>query len=307
MRSAPGVEGLPARSITAYGSREISQTGVRGVGGAHGVNAHVRAFGALLVIEAWGTASEIERRPLRPGFPTIDIIFVEEGEFEYLDGSAWRSSAGPLMIAPSGLPHRVRFITDWRFIVARVPREALLAYVPMLADTVSIGSELRMPERAMQALLTDLVRNPEPASESDSQIVDRQVLDMAGTLVLGRQQPNGGPGGPHGSLRSRALAAIAERSGEVRLSPQELADGLNISLRRLQGVFAEARSSVAGEIRRERARVARALLQDARFDGMSTAEVAERAGFGSSTSMRRALEELYGLSARELRTRRAAA
>lgn len=306
-RSAPAVEGLAARSITEYGTREISETGVRGVGGAHGVNAHVRAFGALLVIEAWGTASEIERRPLRPGFPTMDIIFVEQGEFEYLDGSAWRVSRGPLMIAPSGLPHRVRFTTDWRFIVARVPREALLPYVPMLSDQVNIATELRMTERAMQALLTDLVRNPDPATEADSQTIDRQVLDMAGTLVLGRQQPDIGIGSPRNSLRSRALSAIAERSGEVQLTPNELADDLSISLRRLQGVFAEAGSSVAGEIRRERARVARSLLQDARFDELSTAEVAERAGFGSSTSMRRALEDLYGLGPRDLRTGRAAA
>ncbi|WP_125098147.1 helix-turn-helix domain-containing protein [Leucobacter chromiireducens] len=306
-RSAPAVEGLAARSITEYGAREISQSGVRGVGGTHGVNAHVRAFGALLVIEAWGTASEIERRPLRPGFPTMDIIFVEQGEFEYLDGTAWRVSRGPLMIAPSGLPHRVRFTTDWRFIVARVPRDALLPFVPLLSDQVSIATELRMTERAMQALLTDLVRNPDPATEADSHTIDRQVLDMAGTLVLARQRPDERSGSPRNSLRTRALSAIAARSGDTRLTPNELAEELSISLRRLQGVFAEAGSSVAGEIRRERARVARSLLQDARFDELGTTELAERAGFGSSSSMRRALEDLYGLGPRDLRSGRTAA
>ena len=43
----------------------------------------------------------------------IDVIFVGSGEFAYLEGGTWRASRGPLMIAPSGLPHRVRFTSAW--------------------------------------------------------------------------------------------------------------------------------------------------------------------------------------------------
>ena len=47
--------------------------------------------------------------------------------------------------------------------------------------------------------------------------------------------------------------------------------------------------------------------QQGRFlvEGVKLLDLALRAGFGSSSSMRRALEEIYGLSPRELRNRRA--
>lgn len=298
------VEGLAERSITEYEGGDLPREGVTSATGDLGMSARVRAFGAILVIEAWGSGSEIERRPLRPGLPTIDIIFVDHGEFEYFDGSTWVRSEGPLMIAPSGLPHRVRFLGDWRFIVARVPREALLPYVPMLLDQAGVYSDLTTTELAMQAFLAQSVASDLSVSEGESRTVDRLVLDMAGSLVLGRQGHEIASGTPRAVLRERALAKIAELRGDVRLSPTMLADGLGVSLRHLQSVFADAESSVAGEIRRERARVARAQLQDPHLDHLSIGEVAGRAGFGSASSMRRALEELYGLGPSELRTTR---
>lgn len=304
--SAPSVEGLPERSITEYDSGALSREGVTGVGGVLGVDARVRAFGAILVIEAWGVGSEIERRPLRPGFPSIDIIFVERGEFEYLDAGAWRRSRGPLLIAPSGLPYRVRFISEWKFVVARVPREAMLAYVPMFTDSVGIYGDLTMPERGMHAFLSHAVRSESQVSEADSRTVDRQVLDMAGTLVLGRSGQALSTDTPRGALRNGALRVISERSSDPEFSPEAVAKAVNSSLRRLQEIFAEAGSTVAAEIRRERARLARSLLQDSRFDDLSTGEIAGRSGFGSSASLRRALDELYRLTPRELRGQRAA-
>lgn len=303
--SAPRLEGLAEGSLTEYKHGDLAHAGVKGVGGAPAVNARVRAFGAILVIEAWGSGSEIERRPLRPGLPTIDIIFIERGEFEYLEGGSWRSGLGSLLIAPSGLPHRARFLGEWRFLVARVPREALLPYVPTLEDSVGIFSDLTMPERAMRAFLTQAVGDDLAVSESESRTVDRQVLDMAGTLVLGRQGRSLPPGTPRAVLRQRSLSLIADRSGDVRFTPDALAAEVNSSLRRLQEAFAEVESTVASEIRRERARVARSLLQDPRFDGLDVGAVAARAGFGSIVSLRRALSEMYGLSPRELRNSRA--
>ena len=87
--TAARVEGLEDRSITVYQQADIARVGVRGVGGNLGMAARVRAYGAVLVIGVSGTGSEFERRPLRPGLPTIDIIFVEHGEFAYLEGEQW--------------------------------------------------------------------------------------------------------------------------------------------------------------------------------------------------------------------------
>ncbi len=302
--TAPGVEGLEERSITHYGEADMARVGVRGVGGSLGMNAKVRAFGAILAIGVSGAPSEFERRPLRPGLPTIDIVFVQRGEFAYLEGGEWVRSRGPLMVAPSGLPNRVRFTTDWKFVVARVPREALLPFVPMLTDEVRIYSELTVPEKAMEAFLAQSVDSEQEVSPGDSHTVDRMVLEMAGAMLRGRQGEGLQPGSPHAVLRDRVLAQIAKQSGDSQLDPARLAREAGVSLRHLQSVFAEAGTSVAGEIRRERARVARSTLQDPRFDEIGIEEIAARSGFGSSVTMRRALDDIYRLSPRELRNRR---
>lgn len=303
-QTAANIEGLEDRSITMYEQSDLARVGVRGVNGRLGMAARVRAYGAVLVIGVSGSGSEFERRPVRPGLPTIDIIFVQQGEFAYLDGGSWITSRGPLMVAPSGLPNRVRFTSDWRFVVARVPREALLPFVPMLSDEVQIYEELSVPELAMQAFLVQSVESEQEVSPGDSHTVDRMVLEMAGTMLRSRQGEQLQHGTPHAALRDRVLAEIAKQSGDPRLNPDRLARDAGVSLRHLQAVFSEAGTSVAGEIRRERARVARSTLQDARFDELSIEAVAERSGFGSSVSMRRALDEIYRLTPRELRNRR---
>lgn len=304
LSSASDVEGLPERSIIDYKEGDIRRTGVKGVTGEIGMQARVRAFGSILVIEATGSGSEVERRPLRPGFPTIDIIFVDHGEFEYLERAAWLRSTGPLLVAPSGLPHRVRFLGDWKFIVARIPRQALLPYVPMFVDVASVYSDLTISERAMQAFLAQSVASQDSVSEGDSRTVDRMVLEMAGTLVRGRQGKAPAAGTPRAALRDRALGVIADMHSDGRLTPEQIAGHCKVSLRHLQDVFAEAGSTVASEIRRERARVARSLLQDSSHDHHDVASLALMVGFGSASSLRRALDDLYGVGARELRVSR---
>jgi AraC-like DNA-binding protein len=303
--TAARIEGLEDRSITVYQQSDLARSGVRGVNGSLGMAARVRAYGAVLVIGVSGTGSEFERRPVRPGLPTIDIIFVKRGEFAYLEGEQWVASRGPLMVAPSGLPNRVRFNSDWEFVVARIPREALLPFVPMLSDEVQIYEELSVPEKAMEAFLAQSVESEQEVSPSDSHTVDRMILEMAGTMLRARQGETLQPGSPHAALRDRIMLDIAKQSSDSQLDPARLSRDAGVSLRHLQSVFSEAGTSVAGEIRRERARVARSTLQDARFDELSIEDVAGQSGFGSSVSMRRALDEIYRLNPRELRNRRA--
>lgn len=302
--SAARVEGLEDRSITMYEQADLTRIGVRGVGGELGMNARVRAFGSVLVIGVRGTTSDFERRPLKPGLPTIDIIFVKSGEFAYLEGNSWVLSRGPLLVAPSGLPNRARTNGDWEFVVARIPRETLLPFVPMLSDELHIYGELSVPEKAMEAFLTQSVESEDEVTLGDSHTVDRMIIEMAGSVLRRRQGESLEPGSPHAVLRDKAMAVIAKQSADSQLDPARLARESGVSLRHLQTIFSQTGTSVAGEIRRERARVARSTLQDARFDELSIDEVALRSGFGSSVSMRRALEEFYRLSPRELRNRR---
>ncbi|MBN9612358.1 MAG: hypothetical protein J0H64_02635, partial [Actinobacteria bacterium] len=80
-RTAPEIDGLGERSITEFEGGDLTREGVRAVGGKLEMSARVRAFGAIMVIDASGPASEFERRPLRPDLPTIDLIFMQQGGF----------------------------------------------------------------------------------------------------------------------------------------------------------------------------------------------------------------------------------
>ncbi len=302
--TAADIEGLSNRSITVYQQADLTREGVRGVGGPVSMAARVRTYGSVLVVGANGTGSEFERRPLRPGLPTMDIIFVQQGEFAYLDGGAWLRSTGPLLLAPSGLPNRVRFTTAWKFVVARIPRAALLPFVPMLTDEVRIFPELTLPERAMEAFLEHSVNSEQDVTENDSHTVNRVILEMAGALLRERQGEALAPQAPRMALRNRALAEIANNAGDRQFDPVRLAAVLQVSLRHLQSCFSATGTTIAAEIRRERARTARTILQDPRFDELSINEVSAESGFGSSSSMRRALEDTYHLTATELRVRR---
>lgn len=209
------------------------------------------------------------------------------------------------MVAPSGLPHRVRFLGAWKFTVARIPREALQTYVPMLSDTVGIYSDLTLSERSMMAFMTQAVESDQDASANDTQLVSRTVLEMAGSLVRHRQGQLWTLGTPQAMLIDRALALIIQECGDPELGSERIARSVGVSLRHLQDLFADRHTSIAAEIRRERSRVARSLLQDPRFGDINVQVIAERAGFGSGSSMRRALDALYGLSPNALRKRRA--
>ncbi len=173
----------------------------------------------------------------------------------------------------------------------------------MLTDEVRIFDELSVPEKAMEAFLQQSVESEQEVSPGDSNTVDRMVLEMVGTVMRGRQGENLPQGSRHAALLDRVMLKIDKHSSDSQLDPSKLAREVGVSLRHLQAVFAQAETSVAGEIRRERARIARSTLQDSRFDDLSLEEVARGAGFGSSVSMRRALVDIYKLSPRELRIR----
>jgi transcriptional regulator GlxA family with amidase domain len=127
---------------------------------------------------------------------------------------------------------------------------------------------------------------------------------MGGAILLDRIGAVSGHGSPHAVLRDRAIAVISQQCGDPSLAPTQVAREVQSSLRQLQLVFAEADNSVAGEIRRQRARLARSLLIDSRFDVLSIEQVAQRSGFQSPMSLRRALDEAYKTTPRALRAQR---
>ena len=293
------------RDVSAFSSQDLHREGTRSRDSMP-IGAVVHTFGPLFVIEASGGPTEIERRPLLPGMPTIDFVFVARGRFTYLEDGAWLESSDPLLVAPSGLPMRVRFLTDWKFLVARIQRDALIPFLPRLPDGATVYPELTLPERAMRGYLAELSEAPASVGPGDAATVSRVVVEMAGALLRGRfpllsSQPTQGAKDVWGD----AMGVIARECREAGFGTRELAEAVGCSVRRLQLAFANHETSVGAELRRERARIARSTLQNPEHDGLSGAQVAARSGFGSASTMYRVLLDTYGVTQQDLRRRAA--
>lgn len=281
------------RSIEEFESADLIREGTRGRGPL-GMTASVHALGPVLLVSASGDAQEIERRPVQPGMPTLDFIFVEEGTFTYSAGASWKICEGPLMIAPSGMPQHVRFVTPWRFLVARIATEALGPFRSMFPSESIACDELRLPERAMHGYLAS-VGHDAAAEPAESLTASRLIVEMAGAVLRDRAAASPVRNSDKG-IWGHALAVIVEQCSSVEFGPAVLAERVGCSLRRLQGEFAERGTTVAYEIRRERARIAHGLLRDRAQSGLSAAAIAQRSGFAATSTMYRVLPDFTDMA-----------
>lgn len=90
------------------------------------------------------------------------------------------------------------------------------------------------------------------------------------------------------TLFSRTMRLIGENHADARLSVPRLAELAGVSPRSLHAAFATEGTTVAGEVRATRAREARELRN--RNPSMPAAQIARSVGFGSVSTLYRALE-----------------
>ncbi|WP_051973343.1 helix-turn-helix transcriptional regulator [Cryobacterium sp. MLB-32] len=96
-------------------------------------------------------------------------------------------------------------------------------------------------------------------------------------------------------LRHRALTHIGIAYQDSDLTPSTLAVHLGVSLRHLQRSFEGSGSSIAAQIKKQRAQSAARLLGIPRSVRLSLAEVAERSGFHSASELRAVFRSQYGV------------
>lgn len=286
---------------------DLSLHGIRRIGDRPGLRSRVRSSGGVLLLGLGGATSELTVDTVT-AYPDHSVFaFVEtQGVWARRDGGPWVETEGGLVIAPHGITRRLRWAGSWRCVAALVPRSAIASFAPSLPSGTSVFSERRLLDSSMQRFVAGLLDADAPASAIEQYAIEQLVMEMSGALVLDRVGGVTGQGTPHEVLRERAIAVIAQQCGDPALNPSRVAREVQSSLRQLQLVFSEASNSVAGEIRRQRARLAHSLLMDSRYDVLSIDQIAQRAGFQSPMSLRRALDESYASTPRALRSARRA-
>lgn len=291
-----------ARSID---DRELAAHGIRRVGDRPGLRSRERTSGGVRLLGIGGGSSElsVDTTTAYPGHAVFAFVDAQS-LWSRTENEPWVEVESGLVIAPNGLSRRLRWAGSWRLVAVLVPRAAIASFVPTLPAETALYPDRRLLDASMKRFVGGLLDAEEKASAIEQYAIEQLVMEMCGAVLLDRIGGVSGQGSPHDVLRERAIAVIAQQCGDPALNPARVAREVQSSLRQLQLVFSEAGNSVAAEIRRQRARLAHSLLVDSRYDVLSVDQIAQRAGFQSSMSMRRALDEAYGATPRALRSAR---
>jgi AraC-like DNA-binding protein len=152
---------------------------------------------------------------------------------------------------------------------------------------VSVGTPLRVFALAV----VDSAWNP---SDVASLATERAIEDLVVGLLLECEDYAMDSEDLRAGLRARASSLIAANHGDAELRPAGVARQLGVSLRHLQRSFEGTGTSVALQIRRNRAEYAAMLLSGRSAAILTMAEIAERAGFASTFELRAAFKSRFG-------------
>ncbi len=230
--------------------------------------------------------------------------YPEHAAFLFITTEGERRSAAErsyVLQAPHGAVTRLRYRSRWAATGTLIHRPSLESVIPLIPEGAVVYTDPRRLERSMVDLIRGIL-DTAPAPSSFEQYAFAQLLTEMGAAVL-LDRHGLPPSDAREGVRRAAMAFIAHQSGDPGLAPLDVARHVRVSLRTLQAAFSAADTSIAAEIRRQRARCAHSLLTEARYAPLSFDEVAVRTGFGSAMTLRRALREEYGATPRSLRRR----
>jgi AraC-like DNA-binding protein len=209
---------------------------------------------------------------------------------------------GDIAVWHTGRPGSLVLPEHYRKFIVLVPLERIESALPnaesydgllMKAGTSSA--------RLLGGWLTTLADNMlADCSEPLDSAID-MTLEVLGTVMTAAVR--GQDCRPRTSLFERATKYIDRRLGDPQLTPQAVADGLNISLRYLYLLFGEQSTSVAHWIRSRRLARCHAELAD-RSNDRSITEIAFAWGFNDTAHFSRLFKSAYGMPPKAFRLMR---
>lgn len=194
-------------------------------------------------------------------------------------------------------------------LVVSVPDEAIADYVeadheaPLLVRAPRCTIAPAIAGFAL-ALVNDAGTSAAARTPVADYAIDRFLQEMTGIVLVENRGATMVQRGPRRQLYFEAAALITELYADPALGPADLAAALNVSVRTLQQAFQEAGSRVSAEIRSQRARAARSLLAEPKYDVLSLGQIAAHCGYRSTETLREGLKTHYAMTPRELRSSR---
>jgi AraC-like DNA-binding protein len=199
-----------------------------------------------------------------------------------------------VVLAPYGAVTNLQHSGHWEVTCALVPRRALASFVHPLPEGTITYTDRRLLGQGMHRFARSIVHADAEPSSIESYAIEQLLTKMGGAILFDRFGVPQSAESAHDELRDRAIALILQQCPDPKITPVHVADELQVSLRQLQAAFSSAGMTVSGEIRRQRSHRAHSLLVDERYLALSIDQIAKRAGFSSTMTLRRALLEDYG-------------
>lgn len=258
-----------------------------------------RAIDDIVLFSLSGTAStELSVDTLRTHPEDALFMFVTSRGFTRRNlHEAERSSN--LVLAPNGAALSVSCGGRWDVTAVISPRATLVGMVDSLPTATRTFPARRVLDRGMQRFVEELLDGDTAPTPIERYAIAQLLTEMGGAILLDRFGLAGA--GRRDPVVARAMALISQQCADPHLTPTAVATAVQTNLRLLQSAFAAEGMTIAAEIRRHRAQLARDMIIDPHQSTVGVAQIAERAGFRTPMSLRRALFQEYGATPRELR------
>lgn len=215
-----------------------------------------------------------------------------------------RLDPGDFTLYSSIEPYRLTLENDFRQLVVQIPRGELLMKLPD-ADLLT-GYRISGSHGVGALVSRSIVQFGEhivDTSDAVQQHMQQTLIDLVATGLSGLTGTAPESAVAAQQLLFRAKHYIEAHVSEPTLDRTNVALAMNMSVRRLNEVFAKEGSSIAAYIRDTRLqRIADDLL-DSRRNNMSISEIAMRLGANNLQHFSRLFRKRFGMSAREYRKR----
>ena len=206
-------------------------------------------------------------------------------------------SPGVMVLYDTGLPYT--YDLRGETLAVKVPRQAVLSRV---SESVPLAEALSS-ETPMGAFAASLLRQAAgldlSTSSAPAALVGASLLDIMAALLDWRATEKGrDETGCLRSLLERAQCDARRQLGNVRLSPESLANRHGVSTRTLARAFAAVGTSPMRWVWQERLNLARDLLQD--LPKRKITDLAYECGFSDLAHFSRSFKSRFGISPAQL-------
>jgi AraC-like DNA-binding protein len=258
------------------------------------------ALGGFRVADIEANAHVIERAPTlvraRPKDATFVTLLLEGQAFFYDANGCTTLGPGDVIVYETDRPYLFGFGSPMRQVLIDVPHDLFRERCgPSPERALAVAGNGPGPAgvtaRALRAMLLGLVDDPVVAPDAARD----HLLDLLQTMTTGQGTPNG---------TARLLAAkahIAERLGDLRLSPDSVARAVGVTARHLNRAFASEGTTVAQYIQARRLDAARVDLTASSMADYRIADIACRWGFASQAHFARLFRARFGCTPSDVR------